>query len=139
MHVDSKAWVCLAPGSYVLRASWTIDAPLRPYGSAGCPALPSRTSDAGVLLYFARGHVLVNSGGSLILLRAMHSGRYRGMLYWQADTDTTALDGAGSTSGGWYEPRGALILNSRASLTASFLVAATIVVNSGARLTVSRR
>jgi hypothetical protein len=135
VNVAGVALVCVAPGSYVLRASWNIDAPLRPYGSAGCPALPSGASDPGVLLFFARGHLQLDSGGGLTQLRATQRGRYRGLLYWQADNDTTALDG-GFAGGGWYEPRGALILNSGATLTAPFLVAATVIVNSHATLTV---
>jgi hypothetical protein len=137
VNVNSKARVCVAPGSYVLRASWNLDAPLHPYGSAGCPPLPSPASDPGVLLFFARGHLQLNSGGSLTLVRAMRRGRYRGLLYWQADRQATALDGAGFSGGGWYEPRGALILNSGATLTAPFLVAARITVNSDARLSVA--
>jgi hypothetical protein len=139
VNVDAEATVCVAPGSYVLRASWNIDAPLRPYGSAGCPALQPPTSDPGVLLYFIRGHLQLNSGGRVTLLRAMQHGRYRGLLYWQAGQGVTAVDGAGFAGGGWYEPRGTLILNSGARLTAPFLMAATIIVNSRARLTVTGR
>jgi hypothetical protein len=137
VNVSSKARVCVAPGSYALRASWNLDGPLHPYGSAGCPALPSPASDPGVLLFFARGHLQLNSGGSITLVRAMRRGRYQGLLYWQADGQATALDGARFSGGGWYEPRGALILNSGARLTAPFLVAATIIVNSDARLSVA--
>jgi hypothetical protein len=136
INVNSRATVCVAPGSYVLRASWNLDAPLRPYGSPDCPAVPSGTSP-GVLLYFARGHIQCNSGGGLTLLRAMQRGRYRGLLYWQASSRATAIDGAGFAGGGWYEPAGALILNSGASLSAPFVAAATITVNGRARLTVS--
>jgi hypothetical protein len=136
INVTSRARVCVAPGSYVLRASWNLDAPLHPYGSSGCPAVPSGTSP-GVLLYFARGHLQCNSGGGLTLLRAMQRGRYRGLLYWQASRGTTAIDGAGFAGGGWYEPAGALILNSGATLRAPFVAAATITVNAGARLTVA--
>jgi len=137
VNVGADARVCVAPGSYVLRSSWNVDAPLRPYGSAGCPALPQPTSDPGVLLYFARGHLQLNDDGRVTLLRAMRRGRYRALLYWQADRDTTALDAARFAGGGWYEPRGELILNSGADLTAPFLVAATIIVNSRATLTVA--
>jgi hypothetical protein len=136
INVDRRARVCVAPGSYVLQASWNLDAPLRPYGSAGCPGMPSGTSP-GVLLYFARGHVQCNSGGGLTLLRAAQRGSYRGLLYWQADKDTTAIDGAGFAGGGWYEPVGALILNSGTFVRAPFVAAATITVNARARLTVS--
>lgn len=136
INVDNSARVCLAPGSYVLQASWNLDAPLHPYGSAGCPAVPSGTSP-GVLLYFARGHVQCNSGGGLTLLHAVPGGPYRGLLYWQASRDATAIDGAGFVGGGWYEPAGALILNSGTSLSAPFVAAATITVNARARLTVS--
>jgi hypothetical protein len=136
INVSSRAMVCVAPGSYVLRASWNLDAPLHPYGSAGCPAVPSGSS-RGVLLYFARGHVQCNSGGELTLLRAMQRGPYRGLLYWQASRRATAIDGAGFAGGGWYEPAGALILNSGASLSAPFVAAATITVDARARLAVS--
>jgi hypothetical protein len=136
VNVTSRAMVCVAPGSYVLRASWNLDAPLHPYGSPGCPAVPSGTGP-GVLLYFARGHVQCNSGGGLTQLRAMQRGPYRGLLYWQASRRATAIDGAGFAGGGWYEPAGALILNSGASLSAPFVAAATITVNARARLTVS--
>jgi hypothetical protein len=90
-----------------------------------------------VLLYFARGHVQCNSGGGLTLLRAPQRGPYRELLYWQASPQTTALDGAGFSGGGWYEPTGALILNSGTALSAPFVAAATITVNARARLTVS--
>ena len=136
INVASEARVCMAPGSYVLRASWNLDAPLHPYGSPGCPAVTPGTRP-GVLLYFARGHVQCNSGGGLTLLRAMPRGPYRGLLYWQASRRATAIDGAGFAGGGWYEPAGALILNSGASLSAPFVAAATITVNARARLTVS--
>jgi hypothetical protein len=136
IDVNSRARACVAPGSYVLRASWNLDAPLHPYGSPGCPAVPSATS-SGVLLYFARGHVQLNSGGGLTLLRAAQRGPYRGLLYWQASRSATAIDRAGFAGGGWYEPVGALILNSGASLSAPFVAAATITVNARARLTVS--
>jgi hypothetical protein len=136
INVNSRARVCVAPGTYVLLASWNLDAPLRPYGSAGCPAVPSGTSP-GVLLYFARGHVQCNSGGGLTLLRSMQRGPYRGLLYWQASRGSTAIDGAGFAGGGWYEPAGALILNSGTTLSAPFVAAATITVNARARLTVS--
>jgi hypothetical protein len=135
INVTSEARVCVAPGSYVLLASWNLDAPLHPYGSPGCPAVASGTSP-GVLLYFAKGHVQCNSGGGLTLLRAMQRGPYRGLLYWQASRRATAIDGAGFAGGGWYEPAGALILNSGASLSAPFVAAATITVNARARLTV---
>jgi hypothetical protein len=138
VNVGANARVCVAPGSYVLRSSWNVDTQLRPFGSAGCPALPQPTSDPGVLLYFARGHLQLTSGGR-VALSAMRRGRYRGLLYWQADKDSTALDAASFAGGGWYEPRGALILNSGATLTAPFLVAATIIVNSRATLTVAGR
>jgi hypothetical protein len=136
INVNSGATVCVAPGTYVLQASWNLDAPLRPYGSADCPAVPSGTSP-GVLLYFARGHVQCNSRGGLTLLRSMRRGPYRGLLYWQAGRGTTAIDGAGFAGGGWYEPAGALILNSGTTLSAPFVAAATITVNARARLTVS--
>jgi hypothetical protein len=136
INVNSRARVCVAPGAYVLRASWNLDAPLHPYGSPGCPAVASGTRP-GVLLYLARGHVQCNSGGRLTLLRAMQHGPYRGLLYWQASRHPTAIDGAGFAGGGWYEPVGALILNSGASLSAPFVAAATITVNARARLTVS--
>ena len=82
---NSGATVCVAPGVYVLKASWTLNsATLHPYGSTGCPTLPSDTTDPGVLLYFAQGHVVLNSSGDLSQLRAMQSGPYAGLLYWQA-------------------------------------------------------
>jgi hypothetical protein len=136
INVPSRARVCVAPGTYVLRASWNLDAPLQPYGSPGCPAVASGTSP-GVLLYFARGHVQCNTGGGLTLLRAMQRGPYRGLLYWQASRYSTAINGAGFAGGGWYEPVGALILNSGTSLSAPFVAAATVTVNASARLTVS--
>jgi hypothetical protein len=136
INVNSRARVCVAPGGYVLQASWNLDAPLHPYGSPGCPAVPAGTRP-GVLLYFARGHVQCNSGGGLTMLRAMQRGPYRGLLYWQASRRATAIDGAEFSGGGWYEPAGALILNSGATLSAPFVAAATITVNARARLIVS--
>jgi len=136
---NSGATVCVAPGVYVLKASWTLNsAALRPYGSAGCPAAPSGTSDPGVLLYFAQGHAQVNGSGDFSRLRAMVSGPYAGLLYWQADSESTALNGSvGFAGGAWYEPKGALTLNGGTRLTAPYVAAATITVNGGTALTVT--
>lgn len=123
----------------MLQASWTLNsAALRPYGSAGCPALPGGTTDPGVLLYFARGHVVVNGSGDLTRLRAMGSGPYAGLLYWQADSESTYLNGSmGFAGGAWYEPKGMLTLNGSTRLTAPYVAAATITVNGGTALTVT--
>jgi hypothetical protein len=68
----------------------------------------------------------------------MHSGPYAGLLYWQADSESTSLDGTGTfAGGGWYEPKGALILNAQAQMTAPYVAAATITVNGGAVLNVT--
>ena len=136
---NSGATVCVAPGVYALKVSWTLNsAAPRPYGSAGCPAAPSGTGDLGVLLYFAQGHVLVNGNGDLSQLRAMVSGPYAGLLYWQADGESTYLNGSGGFAGGaWYEPKGALTLNGSTRLTAPYVAAATITVNGAAALTVT--
>ncbi len=136
---NSGATVCVAPGVYVLNASWTLNsAALRPYGSAGCPAAPSGTSDPGVLLYFAQGHAQVNGSGDFSRLRAMVSGPYAGLLYWQADSESTYLNGSvGFAGGAWYEPKGALTLNGGTRLTAPYVAAAKITVNGGTALTVT--
>jgi hypothetical protein len=91
-----------------------------------------------VLLYFAQGHLQVNGGGDFSQLRAMQSGPYDGLLYWQAGDESTALNGgAGFAGGAWYEPRGALILNGSTRMTAPFVAAAAITVNVGATLSVT--
>jgi len=136
---NSGATVCVAPGVYVLKANWTLNSTaLRPYGSAGCPAAPIGTSDSGVLLYFAQGHAQVNGSGDFSRLRAMMSGPYAGLLYWQADSESTYLNGSvGFAGGAWYEPKGALTLNGGTRLMAPYVAAATITVNGGAALTVT--
>jgi hypothetical protein len=123
---NSGATVCVAPGVYVLKASWTLNsAVLRLYGSTGCPALPSGVSDPGVLLYFAKGNVVVNSGGHFTQLRAMQSGPYAGLLYWQAGSESTYLNGSvGFAGGAWYQPKGTLTLNGSTRLTAPYVAAA---------------
>jgi len=87
-----------------------------------------------VLLYSARVHAQVNGGGDLSRLRAMTSGPYAGLLYWQADSDGVSVGVAG---GAWYEPKGALTLNGGARLTPPYVAAAAITVNGGAALTVT--
>jgi N-acetylneuraminic acid mutarotase len=135
IDLNSGATVCLAPGVYVLEASWSLNAPLRPYGSAGCPAVPAAATGPGVLLYFAQGHVQLNSSGDLSQLHAMGTGQYAGLLYWQADAEATMLNGSsGFGGGGWYEPRGSLVLNGGATLSAPYVAAATVSINGGARL-----
>ncbi len=136
---NSGATVCVAPGVYVLKANWTLNSTaLRPYGSAGCPAAPIGTSDSGVLLYFAQGHAQVNGSGDFSRLRAMMSGPYAGLLYWQADSESTYLNGSvGFAGGAWYEPKGALTLNGGTRLMAPYVAAATITVNGGTALTVT--
>jgi hypothetical protein len=136
---NGGATVCVAPGVYVLKASWTLNsAALRPYGSAGCPALPSGVSDPGVLLYFARGNVVVNGSADFSQLRAMQSGPYAGLLYWQAGSESTSLNGSASFAGGaWYQPKGKLTLNGSTRLTAPYLVAASITVNGGTSISVT--
>ena len=129
----------MAPGIYVLEATWTLNsAALRPYGSAGCPALPAGTTDPGVLLYFAHGHITINGSGDLSQLPAMQGGPYGGLLYWQADSETTSINGTGTFAGGaWYEPNGALILNGTARMTAPFVSAAAVTLNGPTVLTVT--
>lgn len=137
--VNGGATVCVAPGVYVLRASWTLNSTaLRPYGSAGCPALPSGTTDPGVLLYFAQGHVTLNGSADLSRLQAMQTGPYAGLLYWQADNESTALNDSSRFAGGaWYEPNGTLTLNGGAQLTAPYVAARTITANGGTAITVT--
>jgi hypothetical protein len=137
---NNGATVCVAPGVYVLKASWTLNsAVLRLYGSTGCPALPSGVSDPGVLLYFAKGNVVVNSGGDFSQVRAMQSGPYAGLLYWQVGSESTYLTGSvGFAGGAWYQPKGTLTLNGSTRLTAPYVAAAAITVNGGTMLTVTR-
>jgi hypothetical protein len=136
INANGGATVCVAPGIYVLKAGWNVSTALHPYGSAGCPALPPGTTDPGVLLYFQQGSVQLNGGGDLSGLSAMHGGPYGGLLYWQVGTAAAAINGA-MGGGAWYEPNGALILNSGARLRAPFVAAATITLNSGAALNVT--
>ncbi len=139
VNVNGGATACVAPGVYVLRASWTLNSSgLRPYGSAGCPALPGGTTDPGVLLYFAQGNVVLNGSADLSQLQAMQSGPYAGLLYWQAGTASTSLNGSSVFAGGaWYEPNGTLTLNASAHLTAPYVAASTITANGGTSLTVT--
>lgn len=136
---NSGGTLCVAPGIYVLKASWTLNSSaLRPYGGAGCPALPSGVTDPGVLLYFAQGNVVVNSSGDFTQLRAMASGPYAGLLYWQAGSESTLLNGSvGFGGGAWYQPKGTLTLNGSTRMTAPYVVAAAITVNGGTRVTVT--
>jgi hypothetical protein len=137
---NNGATVCVAPGVYVLKGSWTLNsAALRLYGSTGCPALPSGISDPGVLLYFAKGNVVVNGSGDFSQLRAMASGPYAGLLYWQAGSESTYLNGSvGFAGGAWYQPKGTLALNGSTRLTAPYVATAAITVNGGTMLTVTR-
>jgi hypothetical protein len=136
--VNSGATVCLAPGIYTLNAGWTLNAALHAYGSSGCPALPQGTTDPGVLLYFHQGSVQINSGGSLSGLSASRSGPYAGLLYWQAGTTSVALNSTAPFAGGaWYEPAGALTLNSGGTMSASAVIVATLTLNSGTTLAVA--
>jgi hypothetical protein len=136
---NSGATLCVAPGVYVLKASWTLNsAVMRLYGSAGCPALPSGVSDPGVLLYFAKGNVVVNGSGDFTQLRAMGSGPYAGLLYWQAGSESTMLNGSlGFAGGAWYQPKGTLTLNGSTRLAAPYVAAAAITANGGTALTVA--
>ncbi len=136
---NSGTTLCVAPGVYVIRANWTLNsAALRPYGSAGCPALPSGTSDPGVLLYFAQGRIVVNGSSDLSQLQAMASGPHAELLYWQVGSETVALNGSASVAGGgWYQPRAALTLNGSTRIRAPFVVAATITVNGGTSIEVT--
>jgi len=133
LNLNNGATICVAPGAYYLDASWNVGAALRPYGSAGCPALPAGTTDAGVLLYFHAGILQINSGGNVTRLSALASGSDAGVLYWQASATANAPNGAFG-GGAWYEPAGALTLNSGATITATVVVAADLTVNGGATL-----
>jgi hypothetical protein len=106
VNVNEGAKACVAPGIYVLKATWTLNSSrLQPYGSTGCPALPAGTTDPGVLLYLSQGHIQINGSGELSQLQAMQGGPYGGLLYWQADSETTSINGTGTFAGGaWYEP-----------------------------------
>jgi hypothetical protein len=136
----SGATACVAPGVYVLRANWTLTAAtVRPYGTSGCPKLPAGVTDPGVLLYFAgASHIQINGIKTVWQLHAMKTGAYQGLLYWQAGTGATHVNGTGAFAGGaWYEPRGVLILNAHAKLTATYLAVAGLTVDGGAVVTVT--
>jgi hypothetical protein len=136
--VNVGAVACVAPGLFVLNASWTLDAPLRPYGSTGCPPAPAPPADPGVLLYFAQGSVVLNSGGDLSALVAPHTGRYAGLLYWQAGNAAVALNGTGGFGGGgWYAPAGSITLNGVTHVRAPFLIVASATVNGGTAITIT--
>jgi hypothetical protein len=138
INVNSGATVCLAPGIYTLNAGWTLNAALHSYGSSGCPALPQGTTEPGVLLYFHQGSVQINAGGSMSGLSASRSGPYAGLLYWQAGATAVALKGPTPFAGGaWYEPAGALILNSKATMSASAVIVAGLTLHSGTTLAVA--
>jgi len=134
LNFNNGATICLAPGTYYLDASWNVGTVLRPYGSSGCPAVPTGTTDTGVLLYFHAGILQLNSGGDVTRLSALTSGPDAGVLYWQASAASNAPNGAFG-GGAWYEPVGSLTLNSGTTFTATLLIVADLMVNGGATLT----
>lgn len=135
---NSGATVCMAPGSYVLNDTWTLNSSaLQPYGSTGCPPLPGGATDPGVLLYFAQGNIQLSGSSDLSQLHAMKSGPYAGLLYWQAGSATTHINNTSTVAGGaWYEPNGALDLNSNAQMTVPYISASTIALHNGTALAV---
>jgi hypothetical protein len=136
ISVNTNGVACLAPGVYVLKANWTVSAALRPFGASGCPSLPAGQSDPGVLLFFQSGTLALNAGSDLSELSAPATGPYAGLFYWQVGTNAVTLN-APAANGAWYEPHGALVLNSNVKLTAPLVTAATLTVDTGASLSVS--
>jgi hypothetical protein len=135
LNVNSGATVCLSPGIYWIDAGWTVNgnASLRPYGSSGCPTLPPGVTDPGVLLYFDNGILQINSGSDLTRLAAMATGPYLGLLYWQVSSASVYVNG-GFKGGAWYEPGGAVTLNSGASITAPWIIAKNVTLNAQATI-----
>jgi hypothetical protein len=133
VNINSGATLCLAPGVYYLDGTWNVNGRLSPYGGAGCPALPTGVTDAGVLLYFHGGTLQLNSTADLSTVRAMATGPYAGVLYWQVSS-SAVYENAAFLGGAWYEPAGSLALNSGSTLSASRVIVKDLTVNAGATL-----
>jgi hypothetical protein len=132
LNLNAGSTICLAPGSYYLDGGWNVNTSLQPYGSAGCPALPSGVNDPGITLYFHTGSLQLNSGASVSALSAPQSGPYSGLFYWQASSDGLYLNGAATINGAWYAPTAALTLNAGAGLSAGQVIVKDLTVNGGA-------
>jgi len=112
LYVNSGAMVCVAPGVYVLKPAGRSTArrciPTAAPAARRCPPEPPTPACCSTSPRARDGQ----RSGDFSQLRAMRSGPYAGLLYWQADAESTMLNGSvGFAGGAWYEPKGALVLN----------------------------
>jgi hypothetical protein len=135
VNFNSNSIFCLDPGTYYVDGTWNIDASdkVRPYTDSLC-SHSTASGDSGVLLFFHSGSMQINGAGDMTHLTAMASGSYAGLLYWQVDSTalTPDFDFAG---GGWYAPNSAMTFNTDANWVASYVIAQTILLNSGSSIT----
>ena len=138
LNVNSGVTFCFAPGIYYMTGQWNVDASskMRLYGDSLCTGTTA-ASDPGVLLYFASGKLQINSGGDMTHLKAMSSGTYAGLLYWQASSDDPTPN-YNFSGGGFYAPNASMTFNSGANFSAPFVIAKTMRINSGVSVTAGK-